>query len=358
MPTVPPGGLVLVTGANGYIAGVIVQKLLDAGFRVRGTVRSVQKHQWMLAHYGPNFALVEVPDLSNDGALDEAVKQVDGILNVATSTAFNPDPEAFIRPAVKSALNVLEAASKEPSVKSVVYTSSQAACLHIEPGKPYSITSETWNESSLEAAWSWEPKDDKSFARMGINYECAKTQAEKSCFEWVKKNRPHFTFNTVVPNVNFGTLTSPENTGFTSSSSLLKMVWEGNTMPVFLIPPEWYVDTEDTALLHIAALTMPDVVNERLLAFAGSFTWNEILDLFRKYVPDRTFLKDIEEPPADLGTVDNSRAIDLLKRLGKDGFSSLDECIEKWVPCMLKAETMQLPETDVDRLKKELEGDK
>ncbi|KAF2475134.1 NAD dependent epimerase/dehydratase family protein [Lindgomyces ingoldianus] len=356
MPIVPAGGLVLVTGANGYVAGVTIQKLLDAGFKVRGTVRSIEKNNWMLDHYGSNFTLVEVPELSADGALDEAVKGVDGIANVASSVAFNPDPDAFIPPVIKGAINVLEAAAKEPSVKSVVYTSSQAACIHLEPGKPYSITPETYNEGCLNAAWTWEDKDDKSMTRMLVNYECAKTASEKNSFEWVEKNKPHFTFNSVVPNVNFGTMVSLENTGFPSSSSLLKMIWEGNTMPAFMIPPEWYVDVEDTALLHIAALTQPDVQNERVLAFGGRFNYNEILDLFRKLVPDRAFLKDIDEPPSDQGTVDNSRGTELLKRLGKPGgFSTLEEAITKWVPFILKSENMDLPETAADRLRKSLE---
>ncbi|KAJ2978537.1 hypothetical protein NUW54_g11273 [Trametes sanguinea] len=42
MPAVT-SGKVLVTGANGYIATWIVKTLLDAGFAVRGTVRSESK---------------------------------------------------------------------------------------------------------------------------------------------------------------------------------------------------------------------------------------------------------------------------------------------------------------------------
>ena len=34
------GDLVLVTGANGYLAAHVVQQLLESGYRVRGTVRN------------------------------------------------------------------------------------------------------------------------------------------------------------------------------------------------------------------------------------------------------------------------------------------------------------------------------
>lgn len=44
--TLSPGVLVLVTGVNGYIASHVANELLLAGYRVRGTVRNVEKSQW------------------------------------------------------------------------------------------------------------------------------------------------------------------------------------------------------------------------------------------------------------------------------------------------------------------------
>ena len=37
--------LVLVTGASGYIAAHIIQQLLENGYKVRGTVRSLRNEQ-------------------------------------------------------------------------------------------------------------------------------------------------------------------------------------------------------------------------------------------------------------------------------------------------------------------------
>ncbi|KAF2185903.1 NAD(P)-binding protein [Zopfia rhizophila CBS 207.26] len=348
MATLPPGGLVLITGANGYIAGVTVQKLLDLGYSVRGTVRSVEKHKWMLSHYGPNFSLIEVPEMSADNAFDKAVEGVDGIAHIASMVEFNPDPHAIIPGAIKSAVTILEAAAKEPKVKSVVYTSSQAACVMLEPGKPYAITPGSWNDASLKLAW--EPSEEQTFGRGIINYMAAKTGAEQASFKWVDEHKPHFTFNSVVPNCNFGTVIAPTHTGFPTSAGLVKLLFYGNTMGAGLIPPEWYVDVEDSALLHVAALTQPDVKNERIFAFGERFTWNQILGLFRKFCPDRTFLKDIEEPPADRGTVTNERAAELLKRLGKpNGFSTLEEGIQKAVKSIVAVEGLELPKSELEK---------
>jgi nucleoside-diphosphate-sugar epimerase len=69
MPTIAPNtdALVLVSGANGYIAMHVVRVLLEKGYRVRGTVRSEAK----IAHvketfkqYGDKLEVVVVGDIT------------------------------------------------------------------------------------------------------------------------------------------------------------------------------------------------------------------------------------------------------------------------------------------------------
>lgn len=83
-PALPKGTLILITGANGYIASHIVNQLLKLGYRVRGTVRN--EKPWLnklFSKYGEGtFETVIVPEITIDGAFDEAVKGVDGIMHV------------------------------------------------------------------------------------------------------------------------------------------------------------------------------------------------------------------------------------------------------------------------------------
>lgn len=352
MPAISEGDLILVTGANGYVASVTIQTFLARGYRVRGTVRDVSKHQWMLSHYGPNLSLVAVPEMSVPGAFDDAVRGVDGIAHVASRVFFDPDPHKAIPPVIQSAIGLLEAATKEPSVKCVVYTSSSGACMTPIPGKKYHIDSSTYNEGS-KAAWTLPMSQD--MPRMMLNYLCSKTEAEQACFKWVKENKPHYTFNTVVPSANFGIMVAPEHTGFPSSIGLLKLLWRGSTAPVRMLPPSWYVDVEDTALLHLAALTLPGVENERVFGIAEKFCYNDILAIFKKVCPGRKFLEHVDEVP-DIGTVETiARSEELLKRVGKaEGFSTLEEGVSKWITWMLKVEDegLEVPETEADRLEK------
>jgi uncharacterized protein YbjT (DUF2867 family) len=80
----PPGSLVLVTGASGFIASHIVDQLLLAGYYVRGTVRDEKKAAWTTAlfaerHSGNKYSAIVVPEMSTSGAFDEAIKGLSAI---------------------------------------------------------------------------------------------------------------------------------------------------------------------------------------------------------------------------------------------------------------------------------------
>jgi uncharacterized protein YbjT (DUF2867 family) len=75
---------ILVTGANGFIATQTVASLLESGYRVRGTVRSQASADALLKMFPQNsseLSVVVVPDMTAQGAFDEAVKGVNGVCN-------------------------------------------------------------------------------------------------------------------------------------------------------------------------------------------------------------------------------------------------------------------------------------
>jgi uncharacterized protein YbjT (DUF2867 family) len=90
----PPGSLVLVTGASGFIATHIIDQLLLAGYKVRGTVRSDKKAAWTAAlfaerHGAGKFSAIIVPGMSTEGAFDEAVKGMISFLLMINTSNMN-----------------------------------------------------------------------------------------------------------------------------------------------------------------------------------------------------------------------------------------------------------------------------
>jgi nucleoside-diphosphate-sugar epimerase len=104
MPSVSAPAKVLVTGASGFVAAWVIKDLLDQGYAVRGTFRSIDKAK----HFNDIFKaevekgqleFVEVPDMSVAGAFDVAVVDVDAVLHVASPVTVqvdDPDGESIL----------------------------------------------------------------------------------------------------------------------------------------------------------------------------------------------------------------------------------------------------------------------
>lgn len=91
---------------------------------------------------------------------------------------------------------------------------------------------------------------------------------------------------------------------------------------------EYFVDTEDNALLHLACLIDPSVHNERVLASTQPYNWNQILGISRQVYPNRKFIDDIPDQGTDLSTVGNERTREIIQHMGKEGLTSLETSIQ------------------------------
>ena len=158
MPTISKGSKVLVSGANGYIAMWVARILLERGYSVRGTVRSVDKGKFLSDYfvslgYSDQFETVVVEEIVKaglsplslplshiflqEGAFDEAVKGVDAIAHMASPFHTNvKEPDGmvsimavavrltsslipdFLIPAVQGTMGMLKSALNHGSVSS------------------------------------------------------------------------------------------------------------------------------------------------------------------------------------------------------------------------------------------------
>ena len=155
--SVGPGSLVCVTGANGYIASHLIGLLLDAGYRVRGTVRDPSNmaktaHLTAIAderNAADRFELV-AGDLLKSGSFDDAIAGCDGVFHTAAAVFFAADDpqKAIVDPSVEGTRNVFGAIAKASSVKRVVHTSSIAAVYSFNKSSSHTYTEADWNDTS------------------------------------------------------------------------------------------------------------------------------------------------------------------------------------------------------------------
>ena len=230
-----------------------------------------------------------------------------------------------VPPVLTSVKNLLELAAAEPGIKRFVYTSSAMAAMYANPREKVHVDSSSWNHAAVDAAWKPPPYDQD---RMWDVYAASKFQSEQACFDFVKEKKPGFVLNTVLPNYVMGEILDPRQPG--SSGGFIRAAWKGREEPIFAnLPSQYMVDVKDVGRLHVAALVEPDVQNERLLAFSQLYTYNEVMGVLRKLGPDRNIPKNIDDESRDLSIVDTKRSIELLQRLGRPGFTSMEESIKE-----------------------------
>ena len=123
--------IVLVTGATGYLASHVVKQLLELGYKVRGTVRSLRDEKKtkplrnLVANPKHVLELVEA-DLLNENSWLDAVKGCTYVIHTASPVPIGvpTDENEVITPAVNGTLFVLRASIQPESiVKRVVLTS-------------------------------------------------------------------------------------------------------------------------------------------------------------------------------------------------------------------------------------------
>ncbi|KAF2428314.1 aldehyde reductase [Tothia fuscella] len=334
-PALPPGSLVLITGVNGFIGSHVADQTLRAGYKVRGTVRDVVKNKWVQDLFGEaygkgNFELVEIKDFTAEGVYDEVLNDVSGVIHTASILSFDPNPHVVVTPTIAAALNIVKAAVKFPNIKRVVYTSSSTAASMPLPNKEFTIDAKSWNEHSIKEAWRHAPYEQ---SRAVDVYGASKAQAEQALWKFMEEEKPGFVLNTVLPDTTFGKSLDPVNQGHPSTSSfpglLLSGVKENMEFWLNALLPQYFVDVEDVGILHVVGLTHPEVSSERIFAYAEPFTFNDILDVFRKNFPDRKILDDFVDLSRDLSIVPpRERAEELLKEFGQEhGFKSLEESV-------------------------------
>lgn len=340
----PRGSLILVTGASGYIASNFVIEALEAGYKIRGNARSVDKAERTKKIFSsPNYDAIVVPEMEPEGAFDEAVIGVDAIVHMSSPVTFSPIPKEVVPPAVKGATSIMRSAMTESKVKRFVFTSSSAAACMLVPNKKFKINKNSWN-SEIE---DWVDPPPPYFPENAFNiYAASKTRAELAVWDFLKVQKPNFVVNCVshlaahpsgskltgvqvLPSFNTGRVVdSPGETGGLVCNAFNGAVkWD--------TPPQYMIDVVDCARIHLTALLDESLENERILAYNVPFNFNVVLDTFRDLFPNRSFVEN-QEQGEDLSEVDNALGAELLvKWYGQKGYTPLKHSLKQNVQRLL-----------------------
>lgn len=112
-------------------------------------------------------------DLNDPSSVEDAIKGANYVVHTASPFKLSPpqDENEFVKPAVNGTLAVMEAAQKH-GIKRVVFTSSMAAVMRVNPKE----IPEVFDES----CWS-----DPDLMKKDLAYDKSKTLAEKAAWDFI-----------------------------------------------------------------------------------------------------------------------------------------------------------------------------
>ncbi len=256
---------ILVTGISGFIAKHCALDLLQHGYRVRGTVRSLKKADEVKSTLGQHcdiraLEFVEA-DLLADTGWDSAMQGIYGVQHLASPFILNEpkDPNELIRPAVEGTLRVLKAATAS-KVERFVQTSSMAAVMYGHPKdrtKPF--TEDDWTVLDGPGVSS---------------YTRSKTLSERVARDFMAQTKPSMHYASINPGLVLGPLLDRDMGG---SAEVIQMFLRGK-YPGCPKLSFGVVDVRDVAKMHRLALETAEPSGGRYIGVSEA-AW--FLDMMR-----------------------------------------------------------------------------
>ena len=314
---------VLLTGISGFLGGHVGLELLNQGFVVRGSVRSLDKADKVratLAKAGGDVSRLEFVklDLNIDTGWDAAMADVRYLQHTASPfvTSMPADKMELIRPAVDGTRRALTAALRA-KVERVVLTSSMAAIAY---GHPPSRTA-----PYTAADWT-------DLKGRGVNaYIESKTLAEREAWAIMDMADRHDDLAVINPNGIFGPLLD-DDPG--TSAALVGRLLDGS-VPAAARIYFAVVDVRDVAAAQVRAMTDPAAGGHRFPMGDKTLSFLEFANVLRAKFPEfdrklpkivapdwavRLFAfvdKDMRGNVGELGVTRDTDSSDVVRLLGR-----------------------------------------
>ncbi|KAI0391873.1 putative cinnamoyl-CoA reductase [Xylariaceae sp. FL0594] len=273
----------LITGATGFIGFKVLLEALEAGWTVRAAVRSASKADFLAKHpkvvalgaTDSKLSFVVVPDICDEKAYEEAIKDVTHVIHVAS-----PIPLPFLDPVtgiyepnVKSVKAMLRAALTSPSLGKLVITSSQYGNSPFPPNPSLTIDAD-FRVPDLAGP----PFDSGVHA-----YWASKVAATNATDAFVRGKNPGFDVVLVFPGWVFGRDDRALSVQdfFSGTNAVLMGLVTGRDDPE--PRPSGVVHVSDAAKLHVLALNDGAPRN---IGASIPHMFDEAWDIVNKRFPD------------------------------------------------------------------------
>jgi len=306
------GDLCFVSGVSGFLGSWVAKELLDGGFRVRGSVRSLDDVERVSALRAllPGVELVAA-DLRKEVGWREAVAGCRWVFHVASPQAVKTESDRTAG-ALSGTRFLLTAAAAESAVQKVVVTSSEAAIAYGHPPSKRHFDESDWTD--LDGLGS------------GADYHRSKTLAERWAWDWadnLQLNPRRIPLATVNPTLIFGPSLVPWGR---FSLGLLGDIAQGK-MPLMLDLGVRLVDVHDCARMHLAVMRDPVCNGQRHLCMSVPATLADIARSVSRSYADRGFAPPVRLMPSWLARLLAPLSSDLASvrsHIGNDiGYSTL-----------------------------------
>lgn len=292
-------GLILLTGATGFVGFRVLTTALKAGYNVRIAVRSLSKANKVI-NSSPIKALnpgeerlsfTVVEDMAAPGAFDEAVQGATYVIHCATPIPLlgreptTPDnfDEYFVQASRKSVIGLLESIQKFGTVRRTIITSSNVANI---PGHYF----KGQGDEKIFNAESRTPLSPGPYSNQFEAYWASKTVALNASEAWMAENKPSFDLISIIPGWIFGDdeqATTAEYFDSATTNALLMGLLRGSVAPFSMNGNSVHV--EDVAQLHIAGLDPKVPGNQAYMATSDGIkgtVYEDAVDIIKKHFPE------------------------------------------------------------------------
>ena len=260
---------VLVTGASGFIGLHCIAQLLQAGYQVRGSLRSRARESEIrnalskVVNAENRLEICEL-DLLKDDGWDDAVSGCDYVMHVASPLLDREpkDQDEIIRPAHEGLMRAIKSSVRN-KVKRFVMTSSFSAI-------GYGHVKDVFDESH------WTDTTQKIGA-----YNKSKAIAEKAMWDYLDSLKDEEKIEAVAINPTLVIGASLSDDVGTSNIFLQKML--DGSYPVVPKVHFGYVTVKDTAKAHVAAMTHPHASGKRFILAERCMWLYEVNKILRKH---------------------------------------------------------------------------